>query len=109
MRIGVDIIDVKRIKKMIKNKSFLNKVYTDKEIAYCMPKVNKAQHFAVRFASKEAVWKALQRKDIWHKDIGILNMQGGKPVVTIKGKVKKNIDISLSHTNEYAVAVALVR
>lgn len=108
MKIGVDIIDVKRIKKLVKNKAFLKKVYTDQEVKYCMSKKNNAQHFAVRFATKEAVWKALGDKTIWHKDIGVKNLTDGKPQVMIRNKKKKNIDISLSHTNDYAVAVAIV-
>jgi len=109
MRIGVDIIDVRRIAKLIKNKRFLKRVYTTEEIRYCMPKVNRAQHFAVRFATKEAVWKALGRKKISHRDIGVKNMPDGKPVALIEGKPDKRISISLSHTDEYAVAVAVIK
>lgn len=109
MKIGIDIIDVKRIAKLIKNKRFLARVYTKEETRYCMGKANKAQHFAVRFATKEAVWKALGRKDIWHRDIGVKNLKDGQPVVLIKGKPRKDITISLSHTDDYAAAVAFVK
>ncbi|MFH1369398.1 MAG: holo-ACP synthase [Elusimicrobiota bacterium] len=107
MKIGIDIIDVKRISKLIKNGKFLKKVYTPEEVRYCRSKKKKAQHFAVRFATKEAVWKALGRNDIWHRDIGVKNMPDGKPVVLIKGKPRKDIAISLSHTDDYATAVAI--
>ena len=109
MKIGVDIIDVKRVGKLAKNKQFLKRVYTKEEIKYCTAKKNRAQHFAVRFATKEAVWKALGRKDIWHRDIGVRNLSDGKPVVYIKGRPNRKISVSLSHTDDYAVAVALVK
>ena len=108
MKIGVDIIDVRRIAKLIKNRRFLERVYTAREISYCTAKKNRAQHFAVRFATKEAVWKALGKKGITHRDIGVRNLPDGRPEVLIKGKPKKNISVSLSHTDDYAVAVAIV-
>jgi len=107
MKIGVDIVDIKRIARMTKNARFLERVYTDREIAYCMPKRNRAQHFAVRFAAKEAVWKALGTNGISHRDIGVVNRPDGKPVVMIRGKARRDLELSLSHTDEYAVAVAL--
>ena len=107
MAIGVDIVDIKRISRMIKNSRFLERVYTKEEVKYCSGKKNNSQNFAVRFAAKEAVWKILNDKKITHKDIGVKNLPSGKPEVFIKGKKVKNIEISLSHSDEYAVAVAL--
>ena len=105
---GVDIIEVKRIKKIIlSNKRFLNKVYMPTEILYCNSKKNKWQHFAVRFAAKEAIWKALGEKDLWHRDITVKNAPDGKPDVILSKKYKnleKMISLSLSHTDNYAVA-----
>ncbi|MEW6555932.1 MAG: holo-ACP synthase [Elusimicrobiota bacterium] len=109
--IGVDMIEIKRIKEIItKNKKFVKKVYTPTEISYCNSKKNKWQHFAVRFAAKEAVWKALGKKDIWHRDISIKNTEDGKPEVILAKKYKhlqKQISLSLSHTDDYAVAFAV--
>ncbi|MDD5688103.1 MAG: holo-ACP synthase [Elusimicrobia bacterium] len=108
---GVDIIEVKRIKKIIQtNKRFLQKVYTPVEIEYCNSRKTKWQHFAVRFAAKEAVWKALGKKDIWHRDIMVRNTKDGKPEVVLAKKYKdlgKKVSLSLSHTDDYAVAVAI--
>lgn len=109
MRIGVDIVEVKRIGRLIKDRHFLARVYTPEEIRYCSGKKNAAQHFAVRFSAKEAVWKALQDPKVGLKDIGVSNCPSGKPDAVIRGKKRRNIDISLSHTDEYAVAVALVK
>lgn len=108
MKVGIDIVEVHRIERLIKNKNFLEKIYTKEEIDYCSNKKNKGQHFAVRFAAKEAVWKALMEKNVTHKDIGVKNLASGRPEVFIKGKKRKNIDISLSHTEEHAVACAIV-
>ncbi|MCX5778950.1 MAG: holo-ACP synthase [Elusimicrobia bacterium] len=107
MNIGIDIVEVRRIEKLIKDKSFLARVFTGKEIAYCHPKKNRAQHYAVRFAAKEAVFKSLGAGEVPLKSIGIKNLPSGKPEVYIKGKKSLNIDISLSHTAAYAVAVAI--
>lgn len=108
MKVGIDIVEVKRIRKLIRNKYFLKRVFTSREIEYCRNKKNRAQHFAVRFATKEAVWKALGHNGIALKDIGVSNLPDGKPEAVIRGKKKRNVDISLSHTNEYAVAVAII-
>lgn len=108
---GIDIIEIRRIKKIIlSNRRFVEKVYTPTEISYCNSKKNKWQHFAVRFAAKEAVWKALGRKDIWHRDINVKNSPDGKPEVVLSKKYKKlekKISLSLSHTDDYAAAVAV--
>ena len=63
MKIGVDIIDVRRIAKMIKNKRFLERVYTAEEVRYCMRKVNRAQHFAVKYVGD------IQKSGLFQTDI----------------------------------------
>lgn len=112
---GTDIIEIGRIKESIESMQnvFLNKIFTNNEINYCESKKNmKYQHYAVRFAAKEAIFKAisdqLQDKfEINWKDVEVLNDEMGKPRVYFIGKTLKNlmnIDISLSHCKEYAVA-----
>ncbi len=108
--LGVDIVDVPRISRLIREPRFLARVFTPVEISYCRKKRNAAQHFAVRFAAKEAVYKALGRAGVPHKHIWIENKSSGRPVVRLGGKLKKlerKVSISLSHTAEYAVATAL--
>ena len=107
MNIGIDIVEVGRIQKLIRDKSFLARVFTDKEIAYCQGKRNKDQHYAVRFAAKEAVFKALGSGSVALKSIGIKNLPSGKPEVYIRGKRARTIDVSLTHTTSYAAAVAI--
>ena len=107
MHLGIDIVEVKRIARLIKSKAFLARVFTPQEIAYCAAKKNKAQHFAVRFAAKEAVFKALGTAALPLMAIGVKNCSDGKPEAYINGKKAKGISISLTHTAEYAAAVAL--
>ena len=109
MKIGIDIVEVRRIARLVKDSHFLARVYSSREIKYCRSKKNFAQHFAVRFATKEAVWKALGKDSIPLKAISVSNRASGKPEAIVQGKKRKDIDISLSHTDEYAVAVALIK
>jgi holo-[acyl-carrier protein] synthase len=116
--LGVDIEEVKRFQGLLRNRRFLNRVFSPGEIAYCNKKKNRAQHFAVRFAAKEAVWKALSdvirqcRRPVGHRDISIKNTLSGKPEVILPkalSSYSKRVQVSLSHTKSYAVAMALVR
>ncbi len=114
---GTDIIEIERIQKSIEDpktgKEFLNRIYTEKEIAYCESrKAQKYQHYAARFAAKEATFKAiseeLQNKySIEWKNIEITNNEQGKPQINITGvnlSQVESIDISLSHCKQYALA-----
>lgn len=112
--VGTDIADVFRIEKLIKNKRFLTRVFTPAEIRYCREKKFAAQHFAVRFAAKEAVWKALnpgaKKLGISHREIGVRRADTGQPSVEFSKRLKKyesKFSLSLSHTKDYAVAVAI--
>jgi holo-[acyl-carrier protein] synthase len=110
MNIGVDIEEVKRFKKYVNNKKYLEHIFAKEEISYSFLKKNTAQHLAARFAAKEAVWKALntKNKNLSITDISVKNTKEGKPQVYVKNKKYKKIDISLSHTEKYVAAVALV-
>ena len=123
---GIDIIEVGRIKDAIEEMEdkFLNKIYTEQEIEYCNnSKLMKYQHFAARFAVKEAVFKAisdydnLDKEDLW-KSIEVINKESGKPVINVEKLKKKmgktadnlelkDVEISISHIQEYAVASAV--
>lgn len=107
---GVDIVEVRRVGRLVKNPRFVDRVFSAREVAYCRDKKNAAQHFAVRFAAKEAVYKALGRPGVAHKDISVKNDPSGKPRVELSSSLKKfesRLSLTLSHTAEYAVAVAL--
>ena len=109
---GIDIIEVARIDQAIKRwgDGFLNHVFTKEEISYAQKHRYPNQHFAARFAAKEAVLKAIGDNSHVHwRDIRISNDKNGKPVCTYKNKKFKNkILISISHTENYAVASAII-
>ena len=117
--IGIDIIEIDRIKTSIDKygEKFLNKIYTPIEIDYCDNKINKFQHYAARFAAKEAIYKAVAtgwQKDLHWQDIEIANEPTGMPIAILKGKMKeflsgdKELKISLSHSNNYVTCVAII-
>jgi holo-[acyl-carrier protein] synthase len=114
--IGIDIIEIPRIKAAIarQGEDFLKRVYTDAEIkAYRW----KLPSLAVRFAAKEAVIKALGKTTAGArlKDVEILADDKGKPLVNLYGEVQnqakalgiKDFSVSLSHSKEYAIAIAI--
>ena len=115
---GVDIIEIERIKESIQSigDAFLERVYTKSEIEYCeSKKMQKYQHYAARFAAKEAAFKALSQEvkdkySISWKEIEVLNDCNGRPRLNILNKDIKieSIDISISHCKEYAVANVVV-
>lgn len=108
--LGVDIVEVKRIKELAKRqKSFLSRVFTESELKYCIGKKNQYQRLAVRFAAKEAVWKAAGLKGLSFRNISIVKAPGGRPGVECSDPRAKNMDIriSLSHSDHYASAMAI--
>ena len=111
MNIGIDIEEIKRFNNLLKDKKFIERIFSKDEIEYCLSKKKNAiQHFAVRFAGKEAVWKAINKsKKFVITDISFKNSITGKPEVYIKGKKISYIDISFSHTKNTVVAVAISR
>ncbi len=118
--IGTDIIECLRIARMIERHGelFINRVYTPHEIAYCRERKQATQHYAGRWAAKEAVLKAIGtgwKKGISWRDIEVHNIIGGKPIITLRGGARKvsnelgidEMQISISHCRSHAVAYAL--
>ena len=119
---GVDIIEIERIKESIENlgNRFMREIFTEKEIEYCESKsMVKYQHYAARFAAKEAIFKAISKMlndkfEISWKNAEILNDENGRPFINfINTNIKEeieDIDISISHCKAYAIAsVVLIR
>lgn len=113
---GTDIIEIDRIRKSIEKNGdkFLNSVYTAKEIEYCEGRKNaKYNHYAGRFAAKEAIYKAIsqllpEKFGISWKDAQVVNDENGNPKIeflNITFNQIKSTDISISHCQEYAVAM----
>ncbi|MGN1300999.1 MAG: holo-ACP synthase [Clostridia bacterium] len=116
---GTDIIEISRIQKSIEKSGqrFLEIVYTPAEIEYCEGKKKaKYCHYAGRFAAKEAIYKAVSSllKDkfaITWQNAQVINDENGNPKVEfIDTEIPeiKNIDISISHCKEYAVATVVI-
>lgn len=118
--IGTDIVETLRIAQMIERHGelFLNRVYTLHEIEYCSARKAATQHYAGRWAAKEAVLKALGTgwaRGIQWRDVEIRNELGGKPHIVLAGGALDvsrrqgiaQILISISHCRNYATAYAL--
>lgn len=114
--IGNDIVEIARIEKAIKNENFKKRVYTENEIELLEKKgAVKVASYAGRFSAKEAISKAMGTgvRGFNLIDIEILNDKFGKPLVVFKNELKekmknKKIELSISHSKEYATAVALI-
>lgn len=119
--IGVDVVETVRIESSIERfgDRFLHRVFLDSEIAYCSAMKYPARHFAARFAAKEAVSKAFGTGiggQIGWRDIEVCRKESGEPFLVLHGGAKEfaeSLDvtstlISLSHSDHYSVANAIV-
>lgn len=117
--IGTDIIECVRIAQMIEKHGevFLQRVFTQREILYCSSRKTATQHYAGRWAAKEAVLKVLGTgwaKGILWTDVEIINEVSGAPVIKITGKAAeiarqrgiREVMITISHCRAYATAFA---
>ena len=121
--IGIDIVQNNRFKKLIKNKKFLRRIFTSKEIMNSKQKSNKTNFFAKRFAAKESFVKATGygfRERISFKDIEINNNKFGKPFYTLNSKIKKilkkekdldkfELFLSISDEKDYSIAFTILQ
>jgi holo-[acyl-carrier protein] synthase len=118
--LGIDIIEVDRIADKIKKENgFRELVFSENEIAYCENKTNKYEHYAARFAAKEAFFKAIGTgwlKDTAFNEVEIVNKEHGKPEivflgatrVTVSGLQIVNIMVSLTHIKSAGSAVVII-
>jgi holo-[acyl-carrier protein] synthase len=116
--IGVDTIEIKRVGENIESlgNRFLEKIFTPAEIAYCSAKANSAQHFAARFAAKEAVSKALSTGwagEFRWKDVELINDPSGQPHITVHGALREmlagaTVHVSISHSHSDVVAMVVI-
>ena len=117
--LGIDVVEIARCAKILeRTPSFATRVFSDAEQAYCDSKVNRAAHYATRFAAKEAVVKALGTgfsEGVGPRDIEVRRTSKGRPFVVLTGRAKEIADemgvidlpISLSYTHAEAVACAM--
>ena len=118
--VGIDLIEVERVTEKISKKSgFRELVFSQAEISYCESKTKKYEHYAARFAAKEAFFKALGTgwaKDTAFNEIEIINDANGKPLLSFLGKTAATIaalklgkiSVSLSHLKTMASAVVII-
>ena len=120
--IGVDIIENKRIKRLINNKNFIKRTFGKKELIFAKKNIDKTSFYAKRFAAKEAFAKTLGtgfRYNLNFKDIEILNDKIGKPYYFMSNKINKIIDkkfkikkfdlfLSISDEKDYLVAFTIL-
>ena len=120
---GIDIVNNLRIKKSLKNKDFINRIFTTNEILLSKKIKDKTAYYAKRFAAKEAFAKALGtgfRKDLNFKDISVINNKIGKPSFIINEKIKKiikkkfkitifNFFLSISDEKKYSIAFVILQ
>jgi holo-[acyl-carrier protein] synthase len=118
--IGTDIIECPRIGKMIENHGelFLRRIYTEREIRYCQARKHAIEHFAGRWAAKEAILKAIgtgRSRGIAWTNIEVRNGADGRPLVMVCGRAREtalergiaDIHLSIAHCRTYATAYAL--
>jgi len=118
---GIDIAEVPRIRQAIQRfgPRFLQRIYTAGEMRYCDAKANRVERYAARFAAKEAAMKALGtgwNHGVRWRDCEVVRMPGGRPSMKFHGKAGefaaklgvKNTALSISHTEEQAIAQVIL-
>ncbi len=118
--LGIDIVEVERIaEKIEKDNGFRELVFSAKEISYCESKTHKHEHYAARFAAKEAFFKALGSgwlNGTAFNEVEIINNEQGKPEIVLLGLTHNtvsslgdfNIMVSVSHVKSTATAVVII-
>ena len=118
--VGIDMIEIDRVAVKIEKRSgFRELVFSEKEIAYCELKADKYQHYAARFAAKEAFFKALGTgwlNGTAFNEVEISNNADGKPELTLIGKTGEllkeqgpmKISVSLTHLKTIASAIVII-
>jgi len=117
---GIDLIEISRISNSIKNKNFIDRIYSKSEIQQARSLKNKSFFFAKRFAAKEAFSKAIGTgisEGISFKEISVVNNIKGKPTIKLSGKTKSvvlkkikkaRVHLSLSDEKNHAVAMVII-
>ena len=117
--IGNDIIEIERIEKAISKEDFKNKIYSQRELENIQKRGNRTETYAGIFSAKEAISKAIGTgvREFSLTDLEILNDDLGKPYVIVSEKLDKilrnkkedyQIEISISHSKKYAIAMAII-
>jgi holo-[acyl-carrier protein] synthase len=119
--IGIDLAEVDRIREAIERhgQRFIERIYTEKEIAYVERKANKYERYAARFAAKEAGMKAVGtgwKRGVRWRDFEVTNLPSGRPTLQLHGEAAKfadnlgvrNIALSITHTAAQGMAIVIL-
>jgi len=119
--IGIDLAEVDRIREAIERhgRRFIERIYTEKEIAYVERKANKFERYAARFAAKEAGMKAVGtgwKRGVRWRDFEVTNLPSGRPTLQLYGEAAKfaenlgvrNIALSITHTAAQGMAIVIL-
>jgi holo-[acyl-carrier protein] synthase len=119
--IGIDLAEVDRIREAIERhgQRFIDRIYTEKEIAYVESKANKFERYAARFAAKEAGMKAVGtgwKRGVRWRDFEVTNLSSGRPTLQLHGEAAKfaeslgvrNIALSITHTAAQGMAIVIL-
>ena len=117
--IGIDLVSIEKIGESVKSDAFRRKVFTPDEIAMCEAFASPAEHYAGKFAAKEACMKALGhgiRQEVWFTQIEVLNAGSGAPYIQLSGEAERlfnemgavKIHVSISHSDSMAVAMVIL-
>ena len=119
--LGVDVVEVRRIREALQHQGerFIRRVYTEGEQAFCEARQDPAPHYAVRFAAKEALFKALGTgwaKGVRWQDVEVLRREQDAPILVLSQAAEKHsqelgtrsIHLSLSHSADSALAVVIL-
>ncbi len=117
--IGIDIEEISRISRMVYQwgDAFTSRIFTQAEYEYCASKQNPAQHFAARFAAKEAFGKAIGTgwaKNFRWKDVEVTKAPSGQPTIVMHNAMKefaenRTVLLSISHTATYVTALVVIQ
>ncbi len=117
--IGVDLVSTEKVAESVKSEAFRRKVFTPAEIKSCKEIANAAEHYAGKFAAKEAFMKAIGkgiRQEVWFTQIEVLNHATGAPYIQVSSEAERmlstlgveQVHISISHTEGMAVAMIVL-
>lgn len=117
--LGIDLVAIQKIAKSAQSESFRHKVFSAAEIASCEQIKNSAEHYAGKFAAKEAFMKAIGkgiRQEVWFSQIEVLNHDTGEPYIQVNRRAEsalrelgaQKIHVTISHHDGMAVAVVIL-
>jgi holo-[acyl-carrier protein] synthase len=106
--VGIDLVEIRRIRDLAQRfgERFLKRVFSESELAYSLSFNDPYPHLACRFAAKEALVKATGILETPFREISVETVKGA-PALKVEGRLREDLLVSLSHTEDYAVAIVI--